>query len=348
MSFEARNRGRVPVRCQLLFRLCPQRFQLVGREFFKRARRGPFHFAEALAEAQIAVAQRHLRVHAQMAAQVDHGKQQVAELRFDCRLARRIAGCGFGLQLRRLFREFGHQLAPARPVEAGFLRLGAELGGLSQRGQRAQHAVEPRGRLLFAPKARPAACNAFSAALISSQLRRTAAAEPSTSASTSALFPAAREASSPKTCGWRRTSLRFRCVEHIGDGEVALVGGHLGIEEHLQQQIAELLGQVREVAALDGVEDLVGLFQRVFADGVEGLLAVPGAAAGSAQPGHDGHRLLKQRCRPRRIGGGLRRGILCAGALWRKIHALPVYLAGSDSGDSRVLPPPEPYTQSLQ
>ena len=67
---------------------------------------------------------------------------------------------------------------------------------------------------------------------------------------------------------------------------MALVGGHFRIKQHLKQQVAEFR-EMREVAALDGVKDLVGLFQRVFADGVEGLFAVPGAAAGSAKPGHD-------------------------------------------------------------
>ena len=75
----------------------------------------------------------------------------------------------------------------------------------------------------------------------------------------------------------------------VAEVEVAAAsGGHLRIEEHLQQQVAELVLQVRPGAALDGVEDLVGLFERVALDGVEGLLAVPGAAAGRAQAGHDG------------------------------------------------------------
>ena len=113
-------------------------------------------------------------------------------------------------------------------------------------------------------------------------------------------------------------------VEHIGDGEVALVGGHLRIEQHLQQQIAEFFGKMREVAALNGVEDFVGFFKRVFADGVEGLLAVPGAAAGSAQPRHNGRRLLKKLCCPRRIGLWFAAWDFAAGTLWRKIHAFPV------------------------
>ena len=97
--------------------------------------------------------------------------------------------------------------------------------------------------------------------------------------------------------------LAVEVIEHVGDGEVAIVGGHLRVEENLQQQVAELLGKVRKVTALDGVEDLVGLFERVFANGVEGLFAVPGASAGCAQAGHDGHRLLEKSCSPRRISG---------------------------------------------
>jgi hypothetical protein len=51
----------------------------------------------------------------------------------------------------------------------------------------------------------------------------------------------------------------------------------------LQEEVAELVLEVGPGAALDGVEDLVGLFEGVALDGVEGLLAVPGAAAGGAR-----------------------------------------------------------------
>ena len=60
-----------------------------------------------------------------------------------------------------------------------------------------------------------------------------------------------------------------------------------GVEDDLQQEVAELFCEVGVVAALDGVEDLVGLFQSVFSNRVEGLFAVPGAAAGAAQPSYD-------------------------------------------------------------
>ena len=95
------------------------------------------------------------------------------------------------------------------------------------------------------------------------------------------------------------------CAKAVGDIaqiEVAGLGRHLGVEEHLQKQIAEFFGQVGKVSALNGVEDFVGLFESVFADSVERLLAIPGAAIGSTQPSHDGHRLLKESRGPRRIG----------------------------------------------
>jgi hypothetical protein len=119
----------------------------------------------------------------------------------------------------------------------------------------------------------------------------------------------------------------IQVVEHLGNREVSVIGRHLGIKQHLKQQIAEFFGQVRPVAPLDGVEDLVGLLQRVFANGIEGLLAVPGAAAGSPQPSHDGHRLLKQSRRTLRIRIQVRRGSLCVTAVKRRVHAPSVYLA---------------------
>ena len=77
----------------------------------------------------------------------------------------------------------------------------------------------------------------------------------------------------------------------VVDGEVAGLRGHLGVEEDLQQEIAEFVFEIGPGAALDGVEDLVGLFEGVALDGVEGLFAVPGTAVGSAQASHDRNRL---------------------------------------------------------
>lgn len=89
--------------------------------------------------------------------------------------------------------------------------------------------------------------------------------------------------------------LAIEMVEYIGNREMPVIGGHFGIEEHLQQQVTELFGKVWKVASLDCIKDLIGLFESVLPDGVEGLFLVPWAAAGGAKARHDGGRLLKQR-----------------------------------------------------
>jgi hypothetical protein len=55
----------------------------------------------------------------------------------------------------------------------------------------------------------------------------------------------------------------------------------------LQQEVAELVLQIRPRTALNGVKDLVGLLQGVSLDGVEGLFAIPGSAIRGAETGHD-------------------------------------------------------------
>ena len=68
---------------------------------------------------------------------------------------------------------------------------------------------------------------------------------------------------------------------------------HLRIKEHLQQEVAQLPGQLLPIAVVNGFQDFVSLFQGVALDGVKGLLAVPRAPSGSAQPGHDGDSFLE-------------------------------------------------------
>ena len=77
------------------------------------------------------------------------------------------------------------------------------------------------------------------------------------------------------------------------------------MEHDLQQEVAELVAQIVEVAALDGVGHLIGLFDRIGRDGRKILLQVPRAAgAGRAQRRHD----LDE---ARDVGGGLHGGTGC-------------------------------------
>jgi len=76
-------------------------------------------------------------------------------------------------------------------------------------------------------------------------------------------------------------------ADDVVDGEAALFGGDLGMEEDLEQEIAEFFGEFGVVAGVEGIEDFVGFFDQVGAKGGVGLFSVPGAAAGGAETGHD-------------------------------------------------------------
>ena len=51
--------------------------------------------------------------------------------------------------------------------------------------------------------------------------------------------------------------------------------GHAGVEDDLEQQVAQLVLQVGPVLVLDGAGDFIGFLDRVRRDGGEGLLACP-------------------------------------------------------------------------
>ncbi|MCY1186429.1 hypothetical protein D9M73_273020 [compost metagenome] len=62
----------------------------------------------------------------------------------------------------------------------------------------------------------------------------------------------------------------------------------------MEQQIAQLALQVLEIAALNGVSDLVGLFDSVWDDAGVVLLQVPRAAVlRVAQAGHEMQQVVK-------------------------------------------------------
>jgi hypothetical protein len=77
-------------------------------------------------------------------------------------------------------------------------------------------------------------------------------------------------------------------ADDVVDGEAATFGGDLGVEEDLEEEVAEFFGEFGVVAGVESVEDFVGFFDEVGAEGGVGLLAVPGTAAGGAETGHDG------------------------------------------------------------
>jgi hypothetical protein len=77
-------------------------------------------------------------------------------------------------------------------------------------------------------------------------------------------------------------------LDHVPESECALFLGHAGVKHYLQQEIAEFVAEIGEIAARDGVGDLIGFLDGVGRDAREVLFEIPRAtAAGGAQLRHD-------------------------------------------------------------
>jgi len=82
-------------------------------------------------------------------------------------------------------------------------------------------------------------------------------------------------------------------VDDVLDVETALFPGDLCVEEYLKKEVAEFFGEFSVVSGIECVEDFVGFFDQIGAQGSVSLFAVPGAAVGGAQTGHDGDEFLE-------------------------------------------------------
>ena len=87
--------------------------------------------------------------------------------------------------------------------------------------------------------------------------------------------------------------LAGQAIQNFVDRERALVLRHLGIEQNLEQQIAQLARKFFPIAIVDGFQNFVGFLKGVGLDRIEGLFAVPRASARTAQPGHDRNRAFE-------------------------------------------------------
>src|SRR5215217_3081324 len=88
----------------------------------------------------------------------------------------------------------------------------------------------------------------------------------------------------------RMTADHFSCdrLDHVAEGEGVLLFRHAGVIDDLQQEIAQFLTEVIEIAARDRVGHLVGFLDRVGRDRRKILLEVPRTARyRRAQRRHD-------------------------------------------------------------
>lgn len=73
---------------------------------------------------------------------------------------------------------------------------------------------------------------------------------------------------------------------HVVDVPRAFFRRHLRVEDHLEEDVAQLLAEALPVAGIDRVQHLVGLLQQVPGERAVGLLPVPGTPAGLTEPRH--------------------------------------------------------------
>ncbi len=76
-------------------------------------------------------------------------------------------------------------------------------------------------------------------------------------------------------------------LKRIADIEVPGFLGHLGEEDHLEEQVSEFLCQAVPILGIDRVHDFIRFFKKIRLDGLESLLAIPWAASGGAEPLHN-------------------------------------------------------------
>ena len=77
-------------------------------------------------------------------------------------------------------------------------------------------------------------------------------------------------------------------LNDVAEGECVFLFGHACMKHYLQQQIAEFVSEIVQVATRDGISDFVGFFDRVGRNTREILFEIPRAAgAGCSQRRHD-------------------------------------------------------------
>jgi len=72
--------------------------------------------------------------------------------------------------------------------------------------------------------------------------------------------------------------------DHRGEIGPAVLLDQVGDEDHLKEEIAQLLGDLVEISGVDRRRHLVRFFEEIGAEIAEPLLTVPRTAVGAAQP----------------------------------------------------------------
>jgi len=75
--------------------------------------------------------------------------------------------------------------------------------------------------------------------------------------------------------------------DHVVEIETPGFLRHVRVEHDLEQQVAQFTTQFIPIMIVDGFQNLVRLFQRVWFDGIKSLLTIPRTPSRATQSRHD-------------------------------------------------------------
>ncbi len=213
-------------------------------------------------ELGVGAAQGGLGLDPQMAAEVDHDEQQIAEF-----ILKRVGILGVAglFQFSGFFGDLGQHMASVGPVESHTGGTFLQFVGAQQGGQVSSYAVQ-RAFLFLA-----CAFSGFDG------------------------FPIAGLLIGGLVAGFIAEHMRVagdhlvrHGADHVLKSEMPSFFSHLRVKDGLEQQVAEFTFQFVISLSFDGIGDLIGFFDRIGSDGREILFDVPRAAGlRVAQATHD-------------------------------------------------------------
>ena len=248
-----------------LLGLIPKRVHFLKRALLRPLSlsfKSMFYSVEPACKFCICPTQGRFRVHAQMAAKVDHHEKQVAKLLLDLVGTERVARL---LQFGGFFGDLGQNLRGRGPVKpharSTFLQLLRPHERRKTRRDTVQRAALRLARAFSGLDLFPIhglLVRALVAAFVAKDMRVS------------------------------RDHLVRDVAHHVLKREMPRLLRHLRVVDRLKQQIAQFALQLTPIAALDRVGNLIGFFNRIGGNRVEILLYVPRASRlWVAQSAHD-------------------------------------------------------------
>ena len=267
----------------LLLGLFPEGFHLRARNLGEGSSLlagEAFHFVEATGKFGTGFFHGDFWIDVEEAREIDHDKEDVANFGFDTR--RRFLFVEGVAEFGGFFSEFVEDAVDIVPIETDARGLASELKTFEKRGKSPRDAVEDGdGFIIRVPGIRTQGCGTqrlLAAALFLLD-----------------DFPVAKDFGSVFGAFftedvWVTTNhFLVNFADDVVDGETAFFTGDLRMEEHLEKEITEFIGEFNIVGGIERVENFVSFFDEIGAKGGVGLLAVPRAATRGAETSHDGN-----------------------------------------------------------